>query len=355
MTQSDIAILLERTAEQLLGRERAVGQSGPGATFSAPFDRGLWAALEDAGLTAALEGDPEDGLGVPPGDAISLARIAGRHAAPVPLVETLLGNWLAGRAGVAAPAGPLTVAPVHRLEQLELSARDSRWRLSGTVRHVPFARDAAAIVVVASSGGCEHVAVVRPDLFTVEPAENLAGEARDTVVIAASLSVAEVGELAGARSDLHRMGALARSLQMTGAMERILDLTLEYAPQRVQFGQPITKFQSVQNNIAAIMSQMSASRMAVDYAVGTLGQGHEENAVAAAKARVGEACAIVSRQAHQVHGAIGFTQEYALHTLTRRLWAWRDEFGNEQEWNRRLGGALLASGSDLWTFITRDI
>ena len=57
--------------------------------------------------------------------------------------------------------------------------------------------------------------------------------------------------------------------------------------------------------------------------------------------------------AHQVHGAIGFTQEHSLHHLTRRLWSWRDEFGNDAEWSRRLGHAAIAAGADgLWPMIT---
>jgi len=54
-----------------------------------------------------------------------------------------------------------------------------------------------------------------------------------------------------------------------------------------------------------------------------------------------------------MHGAIGFTQEHRLHYWTRRLWSWRDEFGNEAFWARRLGGAVAAAGADrLWHGIT---
>jgi acyl-CoA dehydrogenase len=75
--------------------------------------------------------------------------------------------------------------------------------------------------------------------------------------------------------------------------------------------------------------------------------------VAAAKARVGEAASIAAGLAHQVHGAIGFTQEYELHHLTRRLWSWRDEFGNEAEWNALVGRAVFAAGPEgLWAALT---
>jgi acyl-CoA dehydrogenase len=76
-------------------------------------------------------------------------------------------------------------------------------------------------------------------------------------------------------------------------------------------------------------------------------------AVAAAKARAGEAAGEVARIAHQVHGAIGFTREYDLRLVTTRLWAWRDEDGSDAEWNAEVGATALAAGADgLWPLIT---
>ena len=76
------------------------------------------------------------------------------------------------------------------------------------------------------------------------------------------------------------------------------------------------------------------------------GLAQAELAIAAAKLRTGEAASNGAAIAHQVHGAMGFTQEYPLHYATRRLWSWRDEFGNESYWAERLGAMLLARGGD---------
>ena len=77
-------------------------------------------------------------------------------------------------------------------------------------------------------------------------------------------------------------------------------------------------------------------------------------AVAVAKSRIGEAAGRGAEIAHQVHGAMGFTREHNLHYSTRRLWSWRDEFGNESYWQTRLGRAVAASGADaLWPMLSR--
>jgi acyl-CoA dehydrogenase len=92
----------------------------------------------------------------------------------------------------------------------------------------------------------------------------------------------------------------------------------------------------------------------VDRAVRT-GTGAVWPAAAAAKVRAGAAVEVVARLARQVHGAIGFTQEYKLHHLTRRLWSWRGEAGTELHWSRVLGAALLNSGDTLWGALTRVV
>ena len=76
-------------------------------------------------------------------------------------------------------------------------------------------------------------------------------------------------------------------------------------------------------------------------------------AVAAAKLRAGEAAGAVAAIAHQVHGAMGFTLEYPLHRLTKRLWSWREEYGDETYWGIELGRTMARAGAEgLWPAIT---
>ena len=185
---------------------------------------------------------------------------------------------------------------------------------------------------------------------------NYAREPRDTLLFdnhpLAPDAIAPPGT--GLRyDDLFFRGALFRAVAMAGALETVLELTVNYAKERIQFGRPIGKFQAVQQQIAVLASQVAASSAAAEAAIDAATEGPAFFEIAAAKARIGEAAGIVAAIAHQVHGAIGFTHEYSLHRSTRRLWAWRDEFGTETEWMAWIGSTVAKVGGEgLWPFLT---
>jgi len=153
------------------------------------------------------------------------------------------------------------------------------------------------------------------------------------------------------------MGAAVRAMQMAGALEAILDLAVRYANERVAFERPIAKFQAVQHNLARLAGETAAAVAAAGSAADTIAHAATFNEAvlleaAAAKIRVGEAAGEGAAIAHQVFGAIGFTQEHTLHRFTRRLWAWRDDFGNESAWAVKLGNLVAAKGADgLWPML----
>jgi acyl-CoA dehydrogenase-like protein len=149
-----------------------------------------------------------------------------------------------------------------------------------------------------------------------------------------------------AEADRRRLGAALRAAQMAGALERVQELTVEHASTRTQFGQPLRRFQAVGQQLAVMAGEVAAARAAADAAIAD----PVEWKVAAAKVRAGEAVGRVADIAHQVHGAIGFTDEHPLHLFTRLLWRWRDEFGSEAEWASRLGS--LVEDKELWPLLT---
>jgi acyl-CoA dehydrogenase len=125
--------------------------------------------------------------------------------------------------------------------------------------------------------------------------------------------------------------------------------------ERRQFGRPIGKFQAVQLMLAEAAGQFAAAAAATDLAAEAYRTPDFVFATAIAKARAGEAAGKIAEICHQTHGAMGFTQEHPLHFATRRLWSWRDEFGNETFWQERIGRLVCdRGGAALWPMLVGD-
>lgn len=141
---------------------------------------------------------------------------------------------------------------------------------------------------------------------------------------------------------------------MAGAMEGLEAMTVDYAVTRKQFGREIGKFQAVQHQIAVLAEEVMAARMAAQAAfVGAPLQVSPMRA-AVAKTRAGQAAQQVASIAHAVHGAIGVSEEFPLHHLTRRLHQGRMTHGGEAYWARKLGAWALA-GSDDFVSLARAL
>ena len=282
-------------------------------------------------------------------------------AAAVPVAEQLL---VAGPAVVAADLAlppleePLTFALGDAVTAHASDDGDGpgRFTLTGTATDVAWAGVATHLVVLA--GGCAGPVLALVDVSALEAtvggqpgggAARLAGVRRRR-----GLGCAADRGAGDRAAGPVRAGA---AVQLAAALEQVLAWTVQYAGERVQFGRPLGKFQAIQMELAEMAGEVTAVTALTDAAVQAVERG--ENVVlacAAAKVRAGAAVEVVARLAHQVHGAIGFTQEHKLHHLTRRLWSWRDEAGSELAWSRVLGAGLLADGPDgLWPALTRVV
>jgi acyl-CoA dehydrogenase len=315
------------------------------------WPKALWDALEESGLTLTWVPDELGGAGATLADGFAVLRAAGRFAAPVPLAETLMAGWLLTKAGIAVPGGPLTTAPIHSDGRIALTSDGA---LNGRARRVPFARNAGHIAVLARRGNEPVVALVAVAGLPISQSTSLAGEPRDDVSFDAAIPIA-VRPAAVDQDLVVCFGAAVRLQQMAGALEKILEQSVQYALDRSQFGRPIAKFQAVQHNLAMLAGETAAASAAADAAAEACSSPQiKVSEVAIAKVRGGEAAGTGAAIAHQVHGAMGFTYEHSLHHATRRLWAWREEFGNEAVWATRLGRMVAAQGADqLWPFITQ--
>jgi acyl-CoA dehydrogenase len=345
MTETDDSTrgLLRDTAMRLFQDlcEPAALRAAEGGTWP----DAMWHAVENAGLPRALVPEAAGGSGIAFSDAMVIVHAAGRFALPLPLPETMLAGWLLGRAGLSVPDGPMTIAFG---EHVSLTRNERGCHPRGVAVRVPWGRASTTIVAMDDAG---TVAIVPRDDCTFEPGENVAREPRDTVTLGGRTDA--VGDAGLDREQLRAAGAALRACQIAGALERITEMTTRYALDRTQFGRPIGKFQAVQQNLAILAGQTAAAGAAADMAAEAIGDTIRLLPIAAGKARCGEAAGIGAAIAHQVHGAIGFTHEHSLHFLTKRLWSWRDEFGNEAVWNRFVGRYMAKAGpSRYWAEIT---
>jgi acyl-CoA dehydrogenase len=312
-------------------------------TLPERFDEALWRTLEDTGL-ARLTSMPD--LEAGPVESAVVLRGLARHAGAVPVAETdLLAAWLGGKAGLTLPdIGPLTVAMAD--------AEFSGGRISGTATDVPWTRASAAVVLAARSPGALHVGLL--DGRQPEDDHNLAGEPRDRISF--DLPADAMTELdATVGDELLRRGAWARCVQIIGVLDAAAELSVSHTRERVQFGRPLSKFQSVQHALAAMAGEIERARAASTLAVAAasdhgFGADQTDYAVTVAKVVLGRAVGQVTTIAHQLHGAIGVTIEHPLWLATMRAQSWIDEFGSTAHYARRLGRMALGA-EDLWDML----
>ncbi len=318
----------------------------------------LWQAVEENGLPLAMLAEEQGGAGLAAADALQLVRKSGYHTLPLPLAETMIAAALWGEASGECVSGPMTFGPGAPSDALRIEKKGAGYLLEGTASRLPWAAQAGhALLFARDAAGRGNLVLLPRGKGKLHARRNMAQEPRDTLVFE-NLTVSAAAVRAAPRScdgGLIAHGALIRALQMAGAMERALDYALGYAMERKQFGREIAKFQAIQHMLAEAAGQYAASAAAADGALAAYGQPHFEIAVALAKSRVGEAVTRVTDVCHQVHGAIGYTQEHPLHFATRRLWAWRDEFGGETYWQERIGRIVCERGGEaLWLALSES-
>jgi acyl-CoA dehydrogenase len=309
-----------------------------------PFDESLWRSVHDHGFTLVGIAEEAGGAGGELADAVAVARCSGRMAAAVPLADNaLVGAWLAANAGLPLDDPGPVAAPLNPSE-LAGSSTDGGWHVHGDLGVVPWATAAANLVAIVKSDNGPLVALCPAGNAEVSAGSNLAGEPAGVVRLDVDLPIERVRPAPSwlTPQTMRLRGALARSAVMVGAMERALELTVLYVTQRRQFGRTISRFQAVQQQVAEMAAEIAAAEAALELAVAT---DAAPRSVAAAKIRCGLAAGRTATIAHQLHGAIGFTDEYQLHRFTRRLWAWRDEYGSEAQWSQALGREFLEGGA----------
>lgn len=332
--------LLQQTVREFLEAEcppdavRALWDTETGRS------RGLWKQLAEIGIAGLLVPEDQEGMGLSEADFVLLGEEVGRAGLAEPVVAT------------AAVAGPLL---------RELGGEPARRWLKPlavgeaivAVGHpaCAFVSDAhVADLLLLEAEGELHAVTPADATLTPQPAVD---PARRVFSVAwtprAETRVAE-GERAGALLDaaLDR-GALACAAQLVGVCDRLVELSVAYAGQRVQFGAPIGSFQAVKHRLADAKVKLEYARPLVYRAADSVARGAPQRAVHVSMAKEAAARAAVhaARVALQTHGAIGYTWEQDVHLWMRRAWSLERDWGLPRFHRQRMADFALAPGAPL--------
>jgi len=338
----------------------------------------LWQTVADQGLPLALASEAAGGIQASWREAYPILRGLGYWQVPLPLAETMIAALLLSAAGIDVLDGAIALVesvPGGPDGALHPSGNTAHRALSGRVLRVPWAsacrwalvslvdagkHGGAADAALPASGQIALIDLHNTTTATVTTRQNPAGEPVCEVVLqdAPCLALA-ANPLPGLDRPVRTLGAIAHSVMMVGAMEYLLEQSVQYASDRVQFGRPIGKNQAIQQQLALLAGEVAAARVAALVAcddapsLAVAASPATLFSAAVAKIRAGEAATRATSIAHQVHGAIGFTQEHGLNFATRRLWAWREAYGADAWWAGRLGAAAIQAGAaGFWPGLT---
>jgi alkylation response protein AidB-like acyl-CoA dehydrogenase len=306
-----------------LKRVRALRYREPG------FDRAVWRQMCELGWVALRIPEAAGGSGLGMREYCALAEECGAGLLPEPLVPcSLAARVLKGAELERLIAGDTIIIPAwqERANSLALAGdttfRDGR--LSGRKVFVPMAAGADAFLVSAEGG----LALVARDAVSLTIDRTQDGGHYGTITFDGAPAQVITGDLAEAIEE----ATLATAAYLLGVMERAFAMTLTYLKTRQQFGKPIGSFQALAHRAADLKIQVALTRASVEAAAVTLDTSSvaaiRRAAVSRAKARASDAAMRVTREAIQMHGGIGYTDEYDVGLYLRKAMVLANLFGS---------------------------
>ena len=288
-------------------RSWAVGDTTPG--------RKVWAQLADLGVTALIVPEEFDGLGAHPVDLVVACERLGRWCVPGPVTESIA-------------AAPILLAGDDRCAALASGELIVSVAMPPAVPRAVDA-DFADVVLIAADGTISD-AVAGKQHRSVDPSRRL-------------FDVSTAGKSRAANvARAHEFGALATAAQLVGAGQTMLDMSVDYAKQRTQFGRVIGGYQAIKHKLADVHIALDLARPLVYGAALSLADDSADTArdVSAAKAAASDAALLAARASLQTHGAIGYTAEHDLSQWLLRVQALHSAWGNPASHRRRVLEAL---------------
>jgi acyl-CoA dehydrogenase len=323
-----------------------IGEAARGILAAARTTEDPWSPIRTGGWIGIGVPESAGGHGGTLVEAAAVAHAAGQTAAAVPVVESIVAGLMVAACREMDGLLSELIAGEHRptlIPRVVLSDRSGCVVDQGL--RVPWGRHASIILLIASldEGGVGVVALPREEVRLREGA-TLAGDPLEILQLRGNQLPAAVRPLDMRLSELVTAGAVLSAARIVGALRSVAAMSVEYANQRRQFGRPIGTFQAIAHDLVRQAGHVASAEAALQAA---LEAPPEQVAGLADVARVAASLAVrpVSRIAHQVHGAIGFTREHDLHRYTLRLADWRDDLGTTRWWMRRAGGRALQSSA----------
>jgi alkylation response protein AidB-like acyl-CoA dehydrogenase len=304
--------LFAETLHTLLAEAGTAGAVRAWAAGDFKPGRALWASLAEAGVFALAVPEASGGAGVLPVELVIAAEQLGRHAVPGPFVETLAAAVLLADDAEWAPR----IAAGEAMVSLALPPL------------VPYALDGdvADLVLMGERDVVREASVDGPAVASLDPARRLL-----------PVMPGEVRVPGRAAPDL---GALLCAAQQVGLGRALLDVTVSYARSRQQFGHPIGEFQAVKHHLADVLVELEFARPLLFGAALAYGTPDFARDVSAAKVAASVASYLSARAALQVHGAIGYTDEYDPSLWIRKARALYSAWGTPAFHRARVAEAL---------------
>ncbi|WP_255506339.1 acyl-CoA dehydrogenase family protein [Mycolicibacterium sp. 018/SC-01/001] len=327
---------------------RAVMESDP------PYDRAVWARLgTELGVLGLAVPESAGGAGGTLVDQAVAVEELGAALAPGPLFGTV---YLAIPALVAASApGDLldaladgTKTAAFAIGDVTAAPTGDEWSLTGTVERVVDA-GAADVLLVAADGpegtglfavDTDSAAVQRVPLTTLDPTRP---QATVTLSEAPARLIAGPDESDRVIEHALQVGSALLAVEQVGATQHLLDLSIDYAKNRLQFGRPIGSFQAIKHKLADGLVAVEHARSTAYHAIWALAHGTDDPtlAVSIAQAVCSAALTRVANDTIQVHGGIGFTWEHQAHLYYKRAWTNAALLGSAEEHRARVAELVL--------------
>ena len=339
--------MLQRSAREFFPAECPMAEVRRLMELDGAYDAALWRKIAAQGWTGLLFPEEHGGMGLGIVELAVAAEEMGRALLPGPYFSTVcvagalldaMPHWRHRVQRISSGEERAALALLEDTASWDLDA--VRLQLGGgrlTGRKL-FVSDAASADLLLAAARCgEDLAVVQIDPrgagVSIRPMPAMDRTRRLYSIDFERAPVEILAAGADAASALERacdVACVALSAEMTGAMQRVLEITVEYARTRKQFGKPIGQFQAVQHQCADMLLLTESARSAAFYAAWAL-ENHAPDrgtAVSVAKSYASDACREVINRGIQVHGGMGFTWENDLHLYYRRAKASETAFGD---------------------------